>query len=127
LLDFWKRVKQQLIELDDRPQSWLEAQAGIGHSTMSTWIGEDRYPGVDKAHAIARALGVSIDWLMTGETPTHNDPDVDAIHRTIAGFTQDELIMAKGVLQTILYQRLNPASSDVGINQASDAQRERIG
>lgn len=45
----------------------IAARAGIGRTAMSKYIRHGATPGYDKAVAIARALGVSIDWLLDDE------------------------------------------------------------
>lgn len=49
-------------------QEQLAEKAGIDQATVSRWEHRDEVP--DRAGsllAIARALGVSVDWLLTGE------------------------------------------------------------
>jgi transcriptional regulator with XRE-family HTH domain len=58
-----------LIELE-RKRSWLLSQTGIKPSTWSSWEKYGRIPPADRALAIAEALGVSLEYLITGkQTP----------------------------------------------------------
>ena len=45
----------------------LEKQLNLGNGTIGTWGKNGRQPTYDKAVAVANALGVSADYLLTGE------------------------------------------------------------
>lgn len=62
---FYKRVYQKLIEID-RKRSWLLEQTGTSPSTWSSWEKHGRFPAADRAVEIADALGVSVEFLVTG-------------------------------------------------------------
>ena len=66
---FYKRVHIKLIELE-RKRSWLLSQTEIKPSTWSSWEKYGRIPPADRALAIAEALGVSLEYLISGkQTP----------------------------------------------------------
>lgn len=65
MLDFWKRVRNLLQ--GDLTQSWLCNEIEVSSGTLSNWINKNRYPGADKAQAIACALNVSVEFLVSGE------------------------------------------------------------
>ncbi len=65
MIDFWKRVKKNIGY--DLNQSWLCEQIGVATGTMSSWITHDRIPKADVAARIARALGVTVEYLIFGE------------------------------------------------------------
>ena len=62
---FYKRVHIKLIELE-RKRSWLLSQTGIKASTWSSWETHGRVPPADRALAIADALGLSLEFLLSG-------------------------------------------------------------
>ena len=62
---FWSRVEDLYNE--DLNQSWLSHETGIKQSTISGWKRKDRLPPADRAALIARALGVSVEYLVFGE------------------------------------------------------------
>lgn len=62
---FWSRVESLYNE--DLNQSWLSQETGIKQSTISGWKQKDRMPPADRAVLIARALGVSVEYLVFGE------------------------------------------------------------
>lgn len=45
----------------------LEKQLNLGNGTIGKWGKNGRQPAYDKAVAVANALGVSADYLLTGE------------------------------------------------------------
>jgi transcriptional regulator with XRE-family HTH domain len=62
---FYKRVHLRLVEIE-RKRSWLLVQTGIKPSTWSSWETHARVPPADRALAIADALGVSLEFLLSG-------------------------------------------------------------
>lgn len=64
MIAFWDRVRNLLT--DDLNQAWLCRQIGVPSGTMSTWITRERLPKADLAVRIASALGVSVEFLVTG-------------------------------------------------------------
>ena len=65
MINFWKKVKKRLPpELN---QTWLCDEIGVSTGTMSSWITHDRIPKADVAVKIAKALGVSVEYLVTNE------------------------------------------------------------
>lgn len=48
--------------------SWLGKKTGISDSMLSDY-GKGKIPGSDKAVRIAKELGVSLEWLLTGKGP----------------------------------------------------------
>jgi hypothetical protein len=66
---FYTRVNIKLAE-KNRKRSWLLAKTEIRPSTWSSWAKYGRMPPADKAIAVADALDVSPEFLVTGrETP----------------------------------------------------------
>lgn len=53
-------------KLDGRPMKWLAAEAGVPSSTLSDMKG-GKVPRAQTMIAIARALKVDLEWLLTGE------------------------------------------------------------
>jgi transcriptional regulator with XRE-family HTH domain len=62
---FYKRVHLRLVEIEHK-RSWLLVQTGVKPSTWSSWEKNGRVPPADRALAIADALGVSLEFLLTG-------------------------------------------------------------
>lgn len=63
-------VLQRITDLMDRKQikdSVLCKEVGVSQSTFATWKQKDREPQLRYIPGIAKFLGVSIDYLLTGE------------------------------------------------------------
>jgi transcriptional regulator with XRE-family HTH domain len=64
MLDYWDRVTKLITK-----QIWLAEKVGILHQTLSQWIKKDRLPDVVDGQKIAKALGVTVEYLVTGRDP----------------------------------------------------------
>lgn len=63
--------KRMISAVGDRPLSWLARETGLPESSL----GDATKRGiakVDMAVKVAQALGVTVDWLLTGDTPAAN-------------------------------------------------------
>ncbi|MCM2317966.1 MAG: helix-turn-helix domain-containing protein [Pseudomonas sp.] len=52
---------------------------GISYSSLQNWIGEHREPRPDALITIGSRLGISIDWLLTGEGPMRREEATPAV------------------------------------------------
>ena len=66
---FYKRIQLRLVDME-RKRSWLLSRAAVKPSTWSSWEKHERVPPADRALAIADALGVSLEFLLTGRETT---------------------------------------------------------
>ena len=66
VMPFWTNVKKE-IAAQSTTQEWVARKAEVSFRTMAGWISKDRLPRVDEAHKIAMALGVSVEFLVTGK------------------------------------------------------------
>ena len=62
---FWQNVKTQ-IKAQNTTQEWLCKECGFILSSFRNRISLKRYPTVIEAYKIAQALGVSVEYLVTG-------------------------------------------------------------
>ncbi len=65
-MNFWNRTKVE-IDRQNTTFRWLAEQLDIGESTVSTWRKTNVLPRADHAVMIGRLLGVSVEYLVTGE------------------------------------------------------------
>ena len=84
MIEFWKRVDDLLT--DDLTQMWLSSETGINQSTISGWKNKNRIPPADRAAKIARALGVSVEFLVFGDS---FDEDEDETTEHLCPATQE--------------------------------------
>jgi DNA-binding XRE family transcriptional regulator len=69
-MGFGKNVKAQLTYADMQVQE-LATLAGVKKETISSYLGARKQtPSVENAVKIAQALGVSVEFLVTGTEPT---------------------------------------------------------
>ena len=64
-MSFWDRLKQEIKE-KNTTQAWLAATTGVSFGTLRKWLTNKTMPNADQAVAIARALGVTVEYLVTG-------------------------------------------------------------
>lgn len=77
-----ERITQLLYERDRTAYELCKA-VGIQTSTMSTWKARKRNPPADYIPAIANFLGVSVDYLLTGQ---------ESVAPRYTSSTEDELL-----------------------------------
>ncbi len=104
MIDFWKRVKSLMT--GDLTQIWLSGETGIPAKNISAWIQRDSEPRAGYAQAIASALGVTVEYLVTGKEPYYDDSSIVAeptyqyntsemqisAHKTISQPTEGEVL-----------------------------------
>ncbi|QEK06232.1 helix-turn-helix domain-containing protein [Treponema phagedenis] len=66
MLDFWIRVKD-LIKEQNTTQDKIATQINERADNFSRWIQKDRLPNAEQSYKIADALGVSVEYLVTGK------------------------------------------------------------
>lgn len=66
--EFWARVKTLLKE-KKISQKQLSLDIGCSERSIEIWIAKDNVPGVFEAYKIAQLLGVTVEYLVTGESP----------------------------------------------------------
>jgi transcriptional regulator with XRE-family HTH domain len=62
---FWKRTNE-LIKRQKTKQEAIAACCGIKYQTFRGWVTRETYPAADETYRIAQALGVSVEFLVTG-------------------------------------------------------------
>ena len=62
---FWDMVALE-VERQKTSFEWLYRKTRVSKGTFSSWRSRKMYPRVDVAFSIAEALGVSVDYLLTG-------------------------------------------------------------
>ena len=68
ITSFWNRVEMALLNSDMKSIKDLCVRIGTPYQTMINQRAVDRYPSVETLTRMARELGVSIDWLVSGRT-----------------------------------------------------------
>jgi len=66
--DFWKRVNNLIKKLNSK-QEVIAAQCNISYQTFRGWVSRKTFPGGDETYRIAKALGTTVEYLITGIKP----------------------------------------------------------
>lgn len=69
-MTFFERVNEEL-EFQEKTKSDLARFLGVAPTTVQSWQSRGNYPPVDVALKIANFLNTSVEYLVTGENPTH--------------------------------------------------------
>lgn len=98
-----ERIKNRRLELG-WTQDQLSQKAGISKSFLSDLENGKRSVGADNLLDIARALGVSLDLLMTGEASKDRAADVP-IPASLARFAAEEGLSFRQTLMLLEMQQ----------------------
>ena len=63
---FIKNVVEEL-DFQGKTQSQLAEYLGVNKAAISMWIKRDSIPAADTAYKVAQFLGVSLEYLLTGQ------------------------------------------------------------
>jgi hypothetical protein len=75
---FWNNVNAQ-IKAKNTTQEWLCKKCDLNLGTFKNRISAGRYPDALEAVLIASALGVTVEYLVTGQQPEQSDKLNDAL------------------------------------------------
>jgi transcriptional regulator with XRE-family HTH domain len=98
-----ERIKKRRLELE-WTQEQLAQKAGISKSFLSDLENGKRSVGAENLLDIARALGVSIDFLMTGQASQDKATEVP-IPATLARFAAEEGLTFRQTLMLLEMQK----------------------
>jgi transcriptional regulator with XRE-family HTH domain len=89
---FWKVVKKE-VDRQKTSFEWLYRKTGISKGTFASWKNRNIIPRADEAHKIACALGVSVEYLLTGRDGAGHpsNPMLEEIIADIILFDQNDL------------------------------------
>ncbi len=101
---FYKRIHLRLVDIEHK-RSWLLSQTGIKPSTWSSWETHGRVPPADRALAIADALGVSLEYLLTGRETAfdmrQSNPLVVQIFNQLKSLDERQLLQVLTLVNTL--------------------------
>jgi len=67
-MDFWMRLKNE-IKAKNTTQEWIAGKIGVPLSTFRKWMTRKTYPNLKEGTEIAKLLGVTAEYLVTGTEP----------------------------------------------------------
>lgn len=100
----------------------LAAKCGVSKNTLGNYLtGHNSLPTADTAVKIARALGVSVEYLVTGETPDESHiPQLPAKYRKILSalpyLDQNDLDAVTMLVTAMKKRYCQSAQRDAGIH-----------
>ncbi|MDR1748389.1 MAG: helix-turn-helix domain containing protein [Spirochaetaceae bacterium] len=99
---FWSIVKKE-VEKQNTTFEWLYRKTKIPKGTFSSWKNRNIVPRADEAYRIADALGVSVEYLLTGmDTAEHlSNPGIQEIVERIIFFDDTDLESVKALVRTM--------------------------
>ncbi len=78
-MDFRSRLREQIDYLGLKDKE-VATKAGITKRAIDTYVGARAcMPSADVAVRLAKVLGVSVEWLVTGEKETFSDTDLQKL------------------------------------------------
>ena len=77
-VSFWERANS-LIKSGKTTQRALSKECGFTERRIETLVSTGRLPDAIEAYRIAQALGVTVEYLVSGEHPDSNPSYLDAL------------------------------------------------
>ena len=112
-MDFWDAVKAE-IKNQNTTQRWVAEKAGIDPGYFRQMISRGIQPKADQARAIATALGVSTDYMLTGESaPIYGVNPMQQAVSIFKGGMPDNLGFDGGVMVALLNQKVSAGSGQM--------------
>lgn len=98
-MDFWERLKIE-IKSQNTTQEWLANHCGFSYGTLRKWFTNKTMPNADQACSIAKALGVTVEYLVTGETSEALSPEKSHAIRYVRNLPDDVMPRVITLLET---------------------------
>lgn len=103
MLDFWNHVKEEL-DYKGMSQKELASITKISYNTFQSWITKDRLPDAADSVKIAKVLGVSVEYLVTGTEKLlgkQTNAEIDSFFRDIKHLSSDDLKIARTIVHRL--------------------------
>lgn len=81
---FAQRLDQRM-RLTKIDRKALSAATGAHRNQISEWLNAKHWPSAEHLLALSRELGVSIDWLLSGDEPAENPGAAEQSALSLAG------------------------------------------
>ena len=84
-------------------QKELAAATEISYNTIQSWITKNRLPDASDAVKIAKVLGVSVEFLVTGNESANkqDNKEINAIVHDLRHLSADDLTLAKTLVHRL--------------------------
>jgi transcriptional regulator with XRE-family HTH domain len=99
---FWRIVKKE-VDRQKTSFEWLYRKTGIPKGTFSSWKSRNLMPRAGDAFKIADALGVSVEYLLTGTERggAVSNPRIQEILTKIIVFDNNDLEAVKSLVNAM--------------------------
>ena len=81
-VEFWKRTNK-LIKDKNSKQENIAQECDIPYQTFRSWVTRQTFPDALQTYKIAQALGVSVEYLVTGEDTSPYKQELDKLKAAI--------------------------------------------
>lgn len=105
-MEFWDRVRDE-IKKQNTTQAWVAGNIPIGPEKFSRWIVNGVMPNADQAQAIAKALGTTVEYLVTGEDLAELRSSTSSLRAILQTGIPEKLGEDGGILVPLLSQKVS--------------------
>jgi len=95
-MDFWTRLKNE-IKAKNTTQEWIAGQIEVPFGTFRKWMTRKTYPNLKEGTEIAKLLGVSAEYLITGIEPTDmekTEQNLISAYRKLSSADKENVLLA---------------------------------
>jgi len=95
-MDFWIRLKNEIRE-KNTTQEWIAGKIGVPLSTFRKWMTRKTYPNIQEGIEIAKLLGTSSEYLVTGTEPeglSNDERKMVNTYRKLSSADQENIMIA---------------------------------
>ncbi|MCL2721877.1 MAG: helix-turn-helix domain-containing protein [Treponema sp.] len=95
-MDFWIRLKSELKE-KNTTQEWIAGKIGVPLSTFRKWMTKKTYPDIKEGTEIAKLLGISAEYLVTGiekEILNETEQKLISAYRKLSSADKENVLLA---------------------------------
>lgn len=85
--NFWRTVRA-ISKTKNITQDLICQTCGISISTFRHWIGRNVYPDALQTYNIAKTLGTSVEYLVTGEESSQTEDKINSMKSTLIDFIE---------------------------------------
>ena len=95
-MDFWMRLKNE-IKAKNTTQEWIASKIGVPFGTFRKWMTRKTYPNLKEGIEIAKLLGTSAEYLVTGTEPgdlSATERELVSAFRKLSPADQENILLA---------------------------------
>ena len=95
-MDFWIRLKNEIKE-KNTTQEWIAGKIDVPLSTFRKWMTRKTYPNIKEGIEIAKLLGTSPEYLVTGIEPeglSNAERKMVNTYRKLSSADQENIMIA---------------------------------